>query len=69
MSWQQLNVTIDIIPRNNKWFKQSKNVLFTKQLLANLNGHAVPGKIVAIMGSSGAGISFNEEKKSNLNHM
>ncbi|CAF3678523.1 unnamed protein product, partial [Adineta steineri] len=42
---------------------------FTKQLLANLNGHAVPGKIVAIMGSSGAGISFNEEKKSNLNHM
>ncbi|CAF0783389.1 unnamed protein product [Adineta steineri] len=55
MSWQQLNVTIDIIPRNNKWFKQSKNVLFTKQLLANLNGHAVPGKIVAIMGSSGAG--------------
>jgi hypothetical protein len=60
MSWRDINVSADVISRNRGWFKRKKNeVTITKQLLFNVSGHAVPGKIIAIMGSSGAGINYN----------
>ena len=60
MSWQDINVSANVISRNHGWFKRKNNeVTITKQLLFNVSGHAVPGKIVAIMGSSGAGRNYN----------
>jgi ABC-type multidrug transport system ATPase subunit len=58
MSWQHLNANVDVIPSNHSWFRKSKKITFTKQLLFAVNGYAAPGKIVAIMGSSGAGMTF-----------
>jgi ABC-type multidrug transport system ATPase subunit len=60
MSWQDINVSSNVSSRNSSWFNRREQATITKQLLFNVSGHATPGKIVAIMGSSGAGIDCDE---------
>ena len=62
MSWQHVNANVDIRSRRGGWFKRTKTITLTKPLLFGVTGHATAGNIVAIMGSSGAGIDYYQKR-------
>jgi len=56
LSWRDVNYTVDIPPQ------QRGDKATQRQLLFNISGFAAPGRMTALMGSSGAGQTQSNEK-------
>ena len=57
MSWEHLDVGVNVTPPSRSR-TTANQIIETNKLLLNVFGHVVPGQILAIMGSSGAGKIF-----------
>ena len=66
LSWEHLTIVADVVSTSSGWFQRKERVVLSKTLGHDLCGHAGPGQIVAIMGSSGAGLDQRGENSTRI---